>query len=99
MNRDDLIKRMCFIIYGENRQRIKLRFDKAGFPIITYDVHGLTVSDAKRNIHNIVNANLTPVHLTIIHGYHHGDAIKTMITEESFFGRLKNRYTHKPIQA
>lgn len=46
------------------------------------DVHGLTKSEAKRFINNIINIVREAFGLLVVHGFHHGSSIKTMIRTE-----------------
>ena len=88
-----------FIIYGENAWRIRnIGETDDGKSTLTYDIHGKTVLEAKRDIHNIINLTRAPLRLTVIHGYHSGTALKNMLSTETFYGRLENRYcpAHNP---
>ncbi len=49
---------------------------------IRVDVHGLTKIAAKRFINNIINIVREAFGLLIVHGFHHGSSIKTMIRTE-----------------
>ncbi len=91
MNPGVFFQRMAFVVYGENRWRMTIRILVRGSPEITYDAHGQSVAEAKRTIHNIVNIAMVPIHLTVIHGFNHGCAIKNMLAAENF-DNLKERY-------
>ncbi len=54
---------------------------------IAVDVHGLTCHDCMRLIRNIVN--VVNCGVSVIHGYRHGDAIKTMIQNDRISSRVK----------
>ncbi len=92
MNYYELKKRLEFVVYGENQWRISIRIPEIGSPLITYDVHGETVVEAKRTIVNIINIMRTPVHLNIIHGFNHGTAIKDMLKNESLSDKIFFRF-------
>ncbi len=93
MTRESFEERMDFVVYGENQQRLKTAtYNEEKPSMITYDAHGQTVEEARKTIKNIVNVSLVPLCLTVIHGYHHGTAIKDMLAVEPFSGRLINRY-------
>ncbi len=91
MNQDLFLKRMSFVVYGENQWRISVRFPVRGSPEVTYDAHGQGVAEARRTIRNIVNIARSPIHLYIIHGFNHGTAIKSMLEAESF-NNLTDRF-------
>lgn len=92
MKHEELKKRLDFVVFGENHWRLYCSFDKNDVPSITYDAHKQSVLEAKKTIRNIVNIALTPIKLTVIHGFRHGTAIKEMLETESFSGRLTLRY-------
>ena len=95
MSYEQFETRLGFIIYGDNKWRIRIRKTETGIPEVTYDAHGQTVKEAKRTIENIVNGRFSPLRLNVIHGYNHGTAIKSMLSEETFCGRLTERNTPK----
>lgn len=91
MGYDQFMKRLEFVVYGENKWRVKVKKTRNGDPEVTYDAHGQSVKEAKRTIENIVNSSLSPLQLTVIHGYNHGTAIKSMLNEEKFSGRITKK--------
>ena len=92
MERRKLQELMNFIIFGEDRWRVSVDLDANGYPAITYDAHGQTVFDARRTIRNIVAITRSPISVNVIHGYHHGTAIKSMLETEDFAGRVAERF-------
>ncbi len=57
-------------------------------PIITIDVHGMTVEEALRAIQKRVNSAGTAVYkIRIVHGYHGGTRIRSAVKEEFSYGR------------
>ena len=93
MNKKMLQEKLNFVIFGENEWRLyqaTIRSD--GTPSITLDVHWLTKNEAKRLIMNVINVLHNTVNLEVIHGYNHGTAIKEMLADENFDGRLTERY-------
>ena len=93
MTKEAWMERIRFILYGNDAWRIlAVREGASGEMELTIDVHGRTVREARREIHNIVNCTLMPFRLNVIHGYNHGTAIKDMLSMESFQGRLEDRY-------
>ena len=88
----ELCKRIRFVVFGDDCWRVGIHYDN-GVPEISLDVHGLTVPEAKRIIRNVINVSRESIlHLNIIHGYHHGTAIKSMLEAESFAGRVSERF-------
>ena len=60
----------------EELERIH-RICRDGQAWLTVDVHGMTANAAMKFIRNIVALHhRDDIHLTVIHGYHHGTAIK-----------------------
>lgn len=84
-------KGLDFIIFGENSWRITTEIDQEHMLNVFYDAHKLTVAEARKDIHNIVNLARFPIKLHIIHGYHNGHAIKDMLTTEDFYGKVISR--------
>ena len=87
-----LLSRLEFVVFGEDRWRLQAKEKAQGNPQVFYDAHGQTVLEARRTVRNIVNISRVPIDLYIIHGYHHGTAIKDMLAVEDFAGRLETRY-------
>ena len=51
---------------------------------ITFDCHGLTVLDAKKQLERLIaNAPNDVTHIRVIHGFTRGDAIKTMVQDQN----------------
>ena len=96
MSYEMLMEKLNFVIYGENKWRLhKATVNFDGTPSITLNVHELSAKDAKRLVMNVINVLQGKVNLTIIHGYNHGTAIKDMLADENFNGRLTERYCPK----
>lgn len=93
MIKEEWEKNLEFVVFGEDAWRIlKIGQTEDGEPFLTYDLHGKTVTEAKREIHNLVNMTRTAFRLNVIHGYHGGTALKEMLAAEDFYGRLETRY-------
>ncbi len=57
-------------------------------PIITIDVHGMTVEKALEIIHKKVNAAGNAVYeVRVVHGFHGGTRIRSAVREEFGYGR------------
>ena len=58
--------------------------------IIEVDIHGMTACEAKSFIDNILRkVNGSVYRIRVIHGYHGGTSLKSMLTEEFGFERSK----------
>ena len=95
MNKDDILKKIRFVVYGENAWRVQAMIDKHGEMYILYDSHGQSAKEAQRTIRNIVNLCMIPMRIKIIHGFHNGTAIKNMLQEMNFYGKIACVYTPK----
>ena len=58
--------------------------------IIEVDIHGMTAYEAKSHIDNILRkANGSVYRIRVIHGYHGGTSLKSMLTDEYSYERSK----------
>lgn len=74
---------MFKIVFGnEDLQRIKVISDNK----VSVDLHGLGTKDSLVLMNNIINLNRNQCSIEVIHGFHHGTALKDMIN-----GRFYNR--------
>ena len=69
----------------EDINRIEIKEDNG---IVTVDLHGLSVTNAKRLINNLIVMNRDPFELDLIHGYNRGTALKQMIHEDLNSNRI-----------
>lgn len=92
MEYEELLNRLSFVVYGDNKWRLTVSQQKDTVPEITCDVHGLSVPEARRMIRNIINITRVPIYLIVIHGYNHGTAIKDMLAQEDVADRIVNRF-------
>ena len=74
-----LFSRLRMILTKEELERIQVTENDNGLMAVTVDVHGLKCIQAKRFVNNIINIARSAFHLTVIHGYRHGTAIKEML--------------------
>ena len=93
MNHDDIMRKLKFIVYGENEWRVKILPSADGELRIQYDAHGQTVAEATHTIRNIVNLARVPIWLSVVHGYNNGTAIKDELSKMNFYGKVTYRYT------
>ncbi|MCC8107140.1 MAG: Smr/MutS family protein [Clostridiales bacterium] len=68
-------------------------------PIITIDVHGMTVEKALDAVHKKVDAADNAVYeVRVIHGFHGGTRIRSAVREEFGYGRERRpnaqRFSH-----
>lgn len=84
--------KLQMIFAGDELRRISVRDDFAGNVLIIADVHGMSLSKARRFINNIINVIQTAFKLLVIHGYVHGTAIKEMLTNEFHNGHVSAKY-------
>lgn len=70
------------VFRGEDLQRINV----IGNEEIAVDLHGLGTKDSLVLMNNIINLNRNQCSIEVIHGFHHGTALKDMIN-----GRFYNR--------
>lgn len=59
---------------------------------VTVDLHGLSTTQAKRLLNNIIAAIRRPFRLEAIHGYHHGTAIRDMIYTDLPNPKIQSRH-------
>ena len=62
-----------------------------GGDVVSVDVHGMKCWQAKQFINKIINLSNHPFHLTVIHGYNHGTAIKDMVRNHLDNKRIMDR--------
>lgn len=55
---------------------------------LSVDLHKLSVRDARRLVRNIIAISRDSMDLEVIHGYHHGTAIKEMLHTEKLSNRI-----------
>lgn len=82
------MRRIC-VKYSSNSNHVDL-------PEIQVDLHGLTCSEANRFVRNIIalfpNDSFS---LILIHGYHHGQAIKTMLSSSFTHSRISTSISNQ----
>lgn len=79
MTLDRLAKRFNALFSNSELSRLTI-FETNGEVTVKLDVHGFSQFQAKRFIQNVINLSLGECFtLTIVHGYRHGVAIKTML--------------------
>ena len=79
MTLDRLAKRFNALFSNSELSRLTI-FETNGEVTVKLDVHGISQFHAKRFIQNVINLGLGECFtLTIVHGYRHGVAIKTML--------------------
>ena len=81
------------MVYGENKKRIVgVKFDEYGEAVITIDLHGLRLKEAKKLIDAVITIIPVSFTLDLIHGYNHGTALKEYIHNQLDHERIIDRY-------
>ena len=58
--------------------------------IVEVDIHGMTANEAKKFIDNVLNkVDRSVYRIRVIHGYHGGTSLKSMLTDEYSYERSK----------
>ena len=57
----------------------------------TIDIHGMTTIDAKKRLEQAVTSATPNSELTVIHGYHGGQALQNMVRKGLKHRRIKQR--------
>ncbi len=91
---DQVAFRVSFILFGEDVKRVKIEYDEYGSFVITIDLHGYKVSEAKNVICGIMKVINVPFRLELIHGYSHGTAIKEYIHNVLCDKRIVEKYCY-----
>lgn len=82
MSFEQVKSRLLFLFPGsEEAKRVNVEM-KDGKMLVTVDFHGMKTSDARKLVINIINIIRVPFNLDMIHGYRHGDSIRTMLYEQ-----------------
>ena len=87
-------EKMMLLFTTDELSRITDFIRKDDTHVIVVDLHGLCVKSAKRLINNIIVLNSEKLDICVVHGYHHGTAIKEMIEREFGSGRTKKINEH-----
>lgn len=56
------------------------------------DIHGMTVPMAKQRLQAIIKTAPSNCEITVIHGYHGGQALQKMVRNELKSPRIKRRF-------
>lgn len=92
MGYKEIVYRMAFLLPTGGVSRIETMELADGDVRVTVDVHGLTVAQARRLLNNIIAMIRRPFSLEIIHGYHHGTAIRDMIYTDYHNPKMISRH-------
>ena len=82
MEREQIMERMTFIMYGDDLCRVNINEDKKGIKTIIVDLHGFDRKRTAKMISNIIAMFMFPFNLVLIHGYNHGTVLKEYIAYE-----------------
>jgi len=76
------------IFTKEELERISIR-EECGIEVVVADLHQMSRAAAKRFIKNIIAAVRLAFELLIVHGYHHGTALRDMFRVDFSNSRIK----------
>ncbi|SDW78959.1 hypothetical protein SAMN05216391_11767 [Lachnospiraceae bacterium KHCPX20] len=79
MKKNSVEERIGCIFTGEQVSRIHIEEDHDVVTEVEADVHGMSCSEARLFLHNLIALLRFPFKLIVIHGYVHGTAIKEML--------------------
>lgn len=57
----------------------------------TIDIHGLTTAEAKKRLEQIISSAPPNCEITVIHGYHGGQALQNMVRRGLKHKRIKQK--------
>lgn len=83
-------EKLSFVLIGENLKRVNIEEDENGLREITIDLHGLTCQEVRRILNGTIALFRNNFRLTLIHGYRHGMALKTMLLYGYENSRIKS---------
>lgn len=82
MDSKEIFSRFVTIFTQDDCERLQVH-ERDQYSLVTVDLHWLRCAEAERFLRNIINLTFrTNFKLLIIHGYHHGTALKDMIWDE-----------------
>lgn len=91
MDITEITYRMDFLLPEGSDRRLEAEESEDGKIKITVDMHGLTTPQARRLLNNIIAAVRRPFEMEVIHGYHHGTAIRDMIYTDFQNPKIQSR--------
>ena len=89
----DYMRKSIIIVQTKDANRVKVYEKDNGEIEIAVDLHNLPKEEAKRLVNQIIDVNNIEFSLKIIHGYHGGTVLKSMVKHELKNRRIVNRYT------
>lgn len=92
MNYQKIQENLSFVVYGDDAWRVGFRFCE-GVLQIRLDVHGLTVADAKKMVSQVIAVTPYAAQICVVHGYHNGTGIRTMLRLERLSSRVYHLWT------
>ncbi len=85
-------ERIMFLFSRDEIKRIRDELQEDGSHLITVDMHGLKVKEAKRFLKNLIAINKEGYEMCVIHGFNHGTAIKEMVNKDSLSERTLDSF-------
>ncbi len=86
MSIEKAMERIHFVVYGENKDRVKVKKSRGGELTMSIDLHQLRRKEADKLLNNVINVIQEPFSLEVIHGYNHGTVLQQHVRNN-----LKNR--------
>ena len=77
-----VLDRLRMILTDDELSRLVICDDNPCKISIIADVHGMKCGQARRFINNVINITRQGFSLVVIHGFHHGTAIKNMLASD-----------------
>lgn len=81
-------KNINILFSEEELSRVKTRNEKDGKEVVTVDVHGMTVKNAKRFLKNLIALNPESFNMNVIHGFNNGCSIRNMLRNNFLSERI-----------
>lgn len=82
MKENEIIEKCRFVLYGDLIKRLKVSVREDQSITLQFDIHGLKKYEARRMITGIIAVCRFSFTLNVIHGYHHGTAVKRYLEDE-----------------
>ena len=89
MKSEQFMRNMKMIFTRDEMERIVITADEQGTTNVDLDLHGLDCKQAQRLVKNVINVNRGEFILDVIHGYHNGTALKSLLLNTDWGVRVR----------